>query len=67
MSEETSPTEELPRDALSDEEPQADLPPAGRLRYLGTSVGLRVAALAGFAIVAGIGMGTDGLGSSTCC
>ncbi|HEX4222823.1 MAG TPA: hypothetical protein VHZ97_10700 [Pseudonocardiaceae bacterium] len=71
MSEETSPAEELRQDALPEEEPldeqDPDFHPAGRLRYLGTSVGLRVAALAGFAIVAGLGMGTDGMLGSSCC
>lgn len=44
------------------------LQPAGRFGYLCNSVGLRVAALSGLAIITiGLGVGTDGWGSSTCC
>jgi hypothetical protein len=64
------PCEQTPQDAeLPGELPEGEVDPhpAGRLSYLQSSIGLRVAALAGFAIVAGIGLGTDGWGGSTCC
>ncbi len=44
-----------------------DAAPVSRLGYLSSTIGLRVAALAGFVIVMGVGLGTDGWGGSTCC
>jgi hypothetical protein len=41
--------------------------PVGRLSYLSSTIGLRVAALAGLVLVIGVGLGTDGWGGSTCC
>lgn len=50
-----------------DEVDGADVHPAGKLTVLASSVGLRAMALAGIAVVAGLAMGTDGVGGSTCC
>ena len=52
-------------DLLEDEE--NEVAPVSRLSILSSTIGLRVAALAGLVIVIGAGMGTDGWGGSTCC
>jgi hypothetical protein len=62
----TPSAEELLTDEV-DEVDGADVHPAGKLTVLASSVGLRVMALAGFAVVAAMAMGTDGPGGSTCC
>ncbi|HJP78506.1 MAG TPA: hypothetical protein VJ914_29795 [Pseudonocardiaceae bacterium] len=74
-SEDTPPVAELLADEVdevdgadrADGADGADVHPAGKLTVLASSVGLRVMALAGFAVVAAMAMGVDGPGGSTCC
>ena len=55
------------RSDRADRVDEAEVHPAGKLTVLASSVGLRVMALAGFAVVAAMAMGVDGPGGSTCC